>query len=127
MTPKTFLAIIGIVAVLYGLGFLLIPEPFNALYGIPPEPHTTLYTRLFGSALVGVGVVEWLAKDFRDWDAVRAVLIANVPLTAIGGLVVLYAVLTGLANALAWTSVLVYALILIGSLYCLMQGEKKAS
>ena len=125
MTAKTFLTIAAVLAVLYGLGFVLIPETLNAIYGIPAEPHATVYTRLFGSALIGLGVIEWFAKDFRDWDAVRAVLIANVPLTVIGGVVVLFAILSGVANAVSWTSVLVYVLILIGSLYCLTQGEKK--
>jgi hypothetical protein len=71
MTSRSLLTIIAVVAVLYGLAFLLIPDSINALYGVPSEPHVALYTRFFGSALLGLGVIDWFAKDFRSWDAIR--------------------------------------------------------
>jgi ABC-type Fe3+-siderophore transport system permease subunit len=126
MTSRTLLTITAVVAVLYGLAFVLIPDSINALYGVPSAPHTALYTRFFGSALLGFGVINWFAKDFRSWDAIRGVLIGIAVTTAIGGLIALFAVVTGLSNALTWTSVLVYALLLAGSVYWLSQGEKNA-
>ena len=47
--------------------------------------------------------------------------------TAIGGLIALFAVDTGLSNAMTWTSVLVYALLLVGAVYWLSQGEKNSA
>jgi peptidoglycan/LPS O-acetylase OafA/YrhL len=127
MTSRSLLTIIAVVAVLYGLAFVLIPDSINALYGVPSEPHVALYTRFFGSALLGFGVIDWFAKDFRSWDAIRGVLIGAIVTTAIGGLIALYAVLSGLSNAMTWTSVLVYALLFVGAVYCLSQGEKNPS
>jgi hypothetical protein len=127
MTSRSLLTIIAVVAVLYGLAFLLIPDSINALYGVPSEPHVALYTRFFGSALLGLGVIDWFAKDFRSWDAIRGILIGSVVTTAVGGLIALYAVLSGLSNAMTWTSVLVYALLFVGAAYCLSQGEKNPS
>ena len=71
MTAKTFLTISSIFAILYGLGFLLLPGPSIAMYGTEPEPHLILVVRYFGSALLAFGVLEWFGKDFRDWEAVR--------------------------------------------------------
>jgi hypothetical protein len=36
-------------------------------------------------------------------------------------------VVTGLSNAMTWTSVLVYALLFVGSVYWLSQGEKNSA
>jgi hypothetical protein len=124
MTSKSLLTITAIIAVLYGLAFVLIPDNLNALYGVPSAPYTALYTRFFGSALLGFGVINWFAKDFRSWDATRGVLISNAVTTSIGGLIALFAVVTGLSNAMTWTSVLVYALLLVGAVYWLSQGER---
>jgi hypothetical protein len=127
MTSRSLLTITAVVAVLYGLAFLLVPDSISALYGVPSAPHTALYTRFFGSALLGFGVIDWFAKDFRSWDATRGVLIGTAVTTAIGGLIALFAVVTGLSNAMTWTSVLVYALIFVGAVYWLSQGEKNSA
>ena len=124
MTSRSLLTITAVVAILYGLAFVLIPDSINAIYAVPSAPHSALYTRFFGSALLGFGVIDWFAKDFRSWDATRGVLIGTAVTTAIGGLIALFAVVTGLSNAMTWTSVLVYALLLVGALYSLSQGEK---
>ena len=47
--------------------------------------------------------------------------------TAVGGLIALSAVVTGLSNAMTWTSVLVYALLFVGAVYSLSQGEKNSA
>jgi peptidoglycan/LPS O-acetylase OafA/YrhL len=127
MTSRSLLTITAVVAVLYGLGFVLMPDTINAIYGVPSDPHTALYTRFFGSALLGFGVINWFAKDFHNWEAIRGVLTSIVVTTAIGGLIALYAVVAGLSNAMTWTSVVVYALLLAGAVYCLSQGEKAPS
>ena len=127
MTPRSLLTVTAVVAVLYGLAFLLIPDGINALYGVPSAPHTALYTRFFGSALLGFGVINWFAKDSRSWDAIRGVLIGTAVTTAVGGLIALFAVVTGLSNAMTWASVLVNALLLVGALYSLSQGENNSA
>ena len=125
MSAKIFLTINAVVAILYGLGFLLVPASTLAVYGVAPDPHVILTTQFFGSALLGIGVVFWFAKDFRDWDAIRGVLIANVIAEIVGGLVNLRGTYQGLLNAMAWSSTIVYVLLLAGSLYCLSMGPSK--
>ena len=86
MTVKLYLTITAILAVLYGLGFVLVPGSMVALYGGPPEPHVTLNIQFFGSALLALAVIAWFAKDFRDRDAARGVLIGIVVTDVVGGL-----------------------------------------
>jgi hypothetical protein len=125
MTAKMFLTISSIFAILYGLAFLLLPGPSIAIYGTEPESHLVLIVRFFGSALLAFGVLEWFGKDFRDWEAVRAVLIAVIILNAVGLLVTLSGMAEGLFNSMVWSSIIVYAIFLAGAVYCLSAGARK--
>ena len=122
MNAKTFLTIAAVIAVLFGLAFVLAPTPAGSVYGIPADPHTALALQFFGSVLIGIAVVNWFAKDFGDWEAIRGVLIANAVGDAVGGGINLLGTFQGLLNGMAWTSTIVYAALLIGSLYCLSNG-----
>jgi len=125
MTAKTFLTISSIFAIFYGLVFLLLPGPSIAFYGTEPESHLILLMRFFGSTLLAFGVLEWFGRNFRDWEAVRAVLIAVVILNAVGLLVTLGGVAEGLFNSTVWSSVILYAAFLAGAVYCLSAGARK--
>jgi uncharacterized membrane protein len=125
MTATTFLTISSIFAILYGLSFVLAPGQSIAMYGTDPEPHLTLICRFLGSALLAFGVVQWFGKEFRDWDAVRAVLIAIAVLNALNLLVNLWGTSQGLFNAMAWSTTIVSIIFLAGALYCLSAGARK--
>ena len=125
MTAKMFLTISSIFAIFYGLGFLLAPGPSIAMYGTEPEPHLTLILRFFGSALLAFGLVQWFSKDFRDWEAIRAVLIAIAVLNALNLVVNLWGLSQGLFNGMAWSTTIVSIIFLAGALYCLSAGARK--
>jgi hypothetical protein len=95
-----------------------------SVYGVPPDPHTALNLQFFGSALVGFGAVQWVAKDFRDWDAVRGILIATIVADALGLIVNLIGTSQGLINGMAWTTTLIYVLFIIGAIYCVTTGAE---
>ena len=42
MDSKLYLTIAGIIAILYGIGFVLIPERMGEVYGVPYDPHSVL-------------------------------------------------------------------------------------
>jgi hypothetical protein len=124
VSARLFLTIDAVVAVLFGLAFVLMPTASLAVYGTPPDPHTALAAQFFGAALIGLGVVFWFARDFGDWDAVRGVLIASAIGDIFGGGVNLLGTFQGLLNGMAWSSTVIYALLLVGALYCLSAGPE---
>ncbi len=126
MSAKLFLTISAVLAILYGLAFVLIPSQMAPIYGVPADPHSALNLQFFGSALIALAVVNWFARDFRDWDAVRGVLIADVVSDIVGGGVNLLGTFQGLLNGMAWTSTLIYALLLVGALYCVWAGPERS-
>ena len=125
MTAKTFLTISSIFAILYGLGFLLLPGPSITMYGTEPEPHLILVVRYFGSALLAFGVLTWFGRDFRDWEAVRGVLIAVAILNGVGLVLTLLGMAEALFNSMAWSSMILYIIFLAGAVYCLSAGARK--
>lgn len=125
MEAKTYLTIAAIVAILYGLCFVLIPGNVMLLFGGPPEVHVNLNLQFCGAALLAWGVITWFARSFRDWDAVRGVLIGSAVGDAVLLLVNIWATTQGFLNELVWSTTIVTALLLFGALYCLFAGARK--
>jgi hypothetical protein len=117
-----FLMISAVVAGLFGLGFVLVPGFMFSIYGIASAPASVLGFRLFGSALIAIGVLTWLLRDSTDWLAARALLLSVAVGNVIGLLLVLFATVNGTLSGMGWSAVLIYLLLLIGEGYFLSRG-----
>jgi hypothetical protein len=120
MTIRTFFAILAVLSVLFGIGFVLAPAQVLANYGIEHSPALALLGRLFGGALLTLGIILWLARDFRDDAAIRTVLVAVLIGDAVNLVVATMGTLSGVVNALGWSTVLIYLFGAAGSGYFLM-------
>jgi hypothetical protein len=124
MDAKLYLTIAAVVAILYALAFLLLPVQASLFFSSFAEPRAVLYLRFCGAAVLAWGLIVWFARDFRDWHAVRSVLIASVIGLAINIFVNVWATLEGWLNANAWGSTVVLFLLLLGGAYQLALGER---
>ena len=120
MTIRMFFAILAVLSVLFGIGFVLAPAQVLANYGVEHSPALALLGRLFGGALLTLGIILWLARDFRDEAAIRTVLVAALIGDAVNLVVATLGTLSGVVNALGWTTVLIYLFGAAGSGYFLM-------
>jgi len=77
--------------------------------------------------LLAWGVIVWMARDFREDAAIRGVLIGSIVGDIVGGAVNIWGTIQGLLNGLAWTTTILYILLLLGAIYCLAAGERKAA
>ena len=124
MTPlatrlNTLLLVAGLLALLFGLGFLFAPGTLLPTYGIEAVPTTALMARFFGAALVNLGVAVYLLRDVRDAAAQRGLVVGGVVGSAAGLGVALMGQLSGVVNALGWSTVAIYAALLLGYASCL--------
>ncbi|MGO8738981.1 hypothetical protein [Rhodoblastus sp.] len=125
MSSKTFLTIISVIAIVFGVAFVLVPYTLADVYSVQPSPATAMDARFFGSALLAWGLISWLAREFEG-EPLRAVLIGSVAGHAIGAVVTVNGVLSGVMNGLAWMNVLIYLFGAAGCLYFIATGSHKA-
>jgi hypothetical protein len=126
MRPNTVFLIGGILALAFGLCFLLVPGVVLPMYGVSPDAATLLMSRFFGVALVQLGLSLYLLREVREPVVVRALALAGVVGSACGMLVALLGVLGGVTNALGWSTVAIYGFLLLGYAGCLRREPRLA-
>ena len=115
MTLRVFFTILAVLSFLFGIGFVLAPAQVLVDYGIETSPALALLGRLFGGALLTLGVILWFARDFRDEAAVRAVLLGALLGDVVNLVVATMGTLSGTSNALGWSTVVIYLYETLGS------------
>ncbi len=121
-----YLMIISAVADAFvGIALVLIPASVGAVFGAMAMERVT--EQLFGTALFSFAVVNWFARNAKDGEALRAVILANLVSNAVGFVLVVLAQLSGVWNALGWV-VVGYSLIMaLGFAYFLLVRPTVAS
>jgi hypothetical protein len=87
MSYRIMFALNAAVAFLFGVGFLFFPARVLGLFGTETFVSTLFVARLFGTAMLGLGLVLWFAKDVLDEKIQKGLGIALL-VSAITGLVV---------------------------------------
>ena len=114
MKLSTFLSIVAIVALVFGIGFVTVPAAALATYGVDASRETTFMTRFFGDELIIVGLILWLARASTDLICQRALVLAGLVGSIIGFCVALQGQLNGVVNALGWSTVVLYVIFAVG-------------
>jgi len=127
MTLRSFFTILAVLSFLFGIGFVLAPAQVLANYGIETSPALAPVGRLFGGVLVTLSVILWLAKDFRDEAAVRAVLLGALLGDVVNLVVATMGTLFGTSNALGWSTIVIYLYGTLGSGYFLAARTSRLS
>jgi len=97
---KIFIAFSGVLAILFGLGLLLVPAQFYQPAGIAFTPLLGTIAQAHGATLVGLGVVNWLARN-ADRKGLVAVLAGNLVVQALSLVIVLRTMQLGAGTAAA--------------------------
>ncbi len=114
MKLTALLSLTGVLAALFGLGFLLAPVQVLAIYGVDLDPNGAWLARYLGAALLSFGLLAWQARQAADGPARRAVVVGCLMLSATSLVLAVLHALSGLTNALAWSSALIYLLLTLG-------------
>src|SRR6516225_11726514 len=54
------------------------PSTTSLFFSSFAEPRAVLNLRFCGAAVLAWGLIVWFARDFREWQAVRNVLVASI-------------------------------------------------
>lgn len=114
MKLSTLMVINTVVALVFGIAFVLVPAQIISLYGVTADPQLRYTGQLFGGALIGFGVLTWLARNAGESEARRAIVLSLFVGDCIGFIVALIAQLGGVVNTLGWSTVAIYLLLALG-------------
>jgi len=110
---RLFLAIAAVLAWLFGAGLLLAPAQFYAPTGIEMTPMLATIAQAHGATLVGLGVVNWLARN-AERQGLGAVLTGNLVVQVLSLGVVIRTMTLGAGMAVA-PGVVIH--VLLGALF----------
>lgn len=114
MTLSRFLSIASVLALVFGIAFVLAPIELLAQYGVAADAGTAFLGRLYGSALIELGLLVWLAREIADPVGRHAVVLAGFVASALALAIALYGQLTGVTNALGWSTVVIFVFLAAG-------------
>lgn len=117
MSFSTLLLVNAIVALIYGIGLVLVPSTVLNIYGVEPGPAVNLASQLFGVELLHVGLICWLARSVSDSAAQRAIVIASLIGQVIAVVITVMGTLSGVFSAVGWSAVAIYLLLALGYAY----------
>jgi len=116
--------IVGVVALLYGLGLLLLPAFMATTYGFGTSASEILLARFFGVAMLTLGLINWLAKDLTG-ASVKPVILGSLIGDLVGAIVALMGTLSGVMSAVGWSAFGIYLLFTLGFAYFQFMAPSK--
>jgi hypothetical protein len=127
MKPSLILSVAAVIATLFGVVFLLAPVQMMSLYGVTLDESGWWIARYLGGAFIGIGLINWSARNSQDSQAFRAIVLGGFVISVLGLVVALWEGFAGQANALRWTTVVVYAILTAGYGYLQFMAPKPAA
>lgn len=115
-----------VVALLFALGFLLIPGVVLDLFALHNDASARLLGRFIGVELLVGGLITFFARDSRDSNALGAITLSNLIACSVGFIASLTGVLSGVAGASGWLIVATYLALAIGFGYFQFVGPRKS-
>ncbi len=117
MKLGNLLVVNAIVALVYGISFVLIPVTMLSLYGMTQGTSEALVGQYFGVALIAIGLLTWFARSVTDSEAQRAIILALLISDIIGVIVSVLGTVSGVMSAVGWSAVGIYLLLALGYAY----------
>jgi hypothetical protein len=124
MKLRSFLTVAAVVPLVFAMGLLLVPEWLAVMYGIETSASAILMARLYGGALLAVGLTTWLCRDFTG-VVLRPVIFGSLAAEIASLIVVLVGMLSGTMNSFGWSAVVIYAAGGFGFVYYQFMGSSR--
>jgi len=125
MNYRIMFLINALVAVLFGLAFLIVPTLALKQFGVDEYAATRLVSQFFGTALLTVGLLLWFAKDITDANLLKGAGIALLVGSVTGLIITVIGTAAGILRTNWWIAALVYGL--FGLVYAYMVFLKPRS
>jgi len=125
MKLSTYAIIVTILSIGFGLAFLFVPEKVADFYGGSLNASGIVVTRYYGSACLLIGLIYWsyssVSPAAKSWPKL---LLYSLFYNLLQLGITLASVLNKEGNSMGWSSVALFALLAIASLYYMGQCNK---
>lgn len=124
---RTTLWVHFVVGIVFGLGYLLIPDTIAGVFGIPMQDSAPW--RLVGAAICAYAASSWWAVHETEWERIKIVVETEIVWTVVGTLALVYGLLTMGYPAAGWISPIILALFAVafGYFYTQQSAVKMVS
>jgi hypothetical protein len=127
MNYRIMFLINALIAVLLGLGFLVVPGRILGQFGVDEYAATKLISQFFGTAMLGLGLLLWFAKDVTDANLQKGMATALLVGAAAGLLMTVLGTTSGVLRANWWMALVVYTILGLAYAFLLFQKPKQLS
>jgi len=114
MKLSTLMVAKAVVCLVFGILLLGIPGVLMSLYGVSLDEGGIFMARLYGASLLGNLVLSWFSRNDPGSEALRAAVLGLFVYDAVGLIVALVAMLSGIMNVLGWSVVAICLLLTVG-------------
>jgi hypothetical protein len=107
----------AVVALAFGIGFVLLPATVLTVFGVEISPSVNLAGQLFGVELIAVGLLSWFVRNATDSAVLPGIILALLVADVLGLIVTTMGTLSGVLNTLGWSTVIIYLVLVVGYAY----------
>jgi len=108
MKLKTLLTIYAVIGLLFGLGFLLVPEQLISSYAVSLGEPGKWVGRYFGATLIGISILAWSVRNVPYGEASKGIILGLTVGNLLGLIVGIFDVIDAAGNWMDWLNLLVY-------------------
>lgn len=125
MNYRIIVMINAFIAALLGLGFLVVPGKILDQFGVDEYAATKLISQFFGTAMLGLGILLWFAKDVAEVNLQKGMGIALLVGAAAGLVITVIGTTSGVLRSNWWIAMVVYAILGLAYAYLVFQKPKQ--
>jgi hypothetical protein len=127
MKLRVLYTIHAVIALVFGLGSVLVPQQFVLCFGVTLDSAGALMMQFAGAWLIGIALLAWFVRDVHEAEIRYSILVAFVSMSVVGLLVSLLGQAGGVLNAFGWLPALINLLLILGYGYFLLTQPEDAA
>jgi Ca2+/Na+ antiporter len=113
MKLRTFLIVNTVVAVIVGIILVIIPRTVVRWFGLPAETTMDIDNQLYGSELILMGLVCWIARNITEVKYQRGITAAFTIANLISLVLAVIAQVNHTFNTLGWIAIIAYLILTV--------------
>jgi hypothetical protein len=123
---NTLFLVYLIVEAIFGIGFLFMPDLMMGPMGVTLDETSTNFARLFGSLIISIPVLLYLARKSASMEFKRGVIYCVFIYLLLSTVLLLISQLKGSMNSMGWSIVFLHlGFMLWFGYYIINQGKSK--